>query len=89
MIDLGNNPQLNDSGAAYLADALSESKVVRVWAVQTGITHEMRERIDRCALSLCHSVTLSLSCCLALALSCSLSLFLYRSVSPLPTPFSF
>ena len=47
VIDLGNNAQLNDSGAAFIADALSESKVVRVWAAQTAITKEMSRRIDR------------------------------------------
>jgi hypothetical protein len=47
VIDLGNNAQLHDSGAAFIVEALSESKVVRVWAAQTSITKEMSGRIDR------------------------------------------
>jgi hypothetical protein len=47
VIDFGENPQLNDIGAAYIIDALPESKVVRVWAIQTGITEETKQRIDR------------------------------------------
>ena len=37
VIDLGNNPQLNDVGAAYIAEGLSESRVVRVWMAQTAV----------------------------------------------------
>lgn len=47
VIDLGANAQLNDSGAKYIAEALSESNVVRVWTAQTAISKEMSSCIDR------------------------------------------
>ena len=47
VIDLGYNPQLNDTGAAFIVEGLSQSKVVRVWALQTAITSQMKQRMDR------------------------------------------
>lgn len=50
VIDLGNTPQLNDTGGAHVAEALSETNVVRVWMAQTALTDDLKQRIGRCCV---------------------------------------